>query len=67
MVVDAKVIEACAIGVLLVRGFTEREARALAPRMFQPNPDKPLADLRRELASVFLTLQAHGVMRDRSN
>lgn len=64
---DPKVLVHCMAGVLICRGFTENEAKEYAAKIYQPHPDKPLVELAREIASVFLTLQAHGKMKSEAN
>jgi hypothetical protein len=67
MYVDPKVLTACMTGVLICRGFPEDEARAYADTITKPSPDKPIMELARELASVFLTLEAHGKLKTDAN
>lgn len=59
---DPKVLTACMTGVLVCRGFPDDEAQTYAATIESPHPDKPIVELAREMASVFLTLQAHGKM-----
>jgi hypothetical protein len=67
MYVDPKILTACMTGVFVCRGFPNDEARAYAETITKPHPDKPVIDLSREIASVFLTLQAHGKMTTDAN
>jgi hypothetical protein len=67
MYVNPKILTACMAGVLICRGFPEGEALTYAETITKPNPDKPIADLCREVSSVFLTLQAHGKMATDAN
>lgn len=59
---DFELLTRCMAGVLICRGFPEDEALAYAETIRRERPDKPVADLAREVGSVFLTLQAHGKM-----
>lgn len=62
MVTDIKVLKACMAGVMICRGYSEDEAKRRAETVDQPDPHRPIVELAREIASVFLTLQAHGKM-----
>lgn len=64
---DPNVLVACMTGVLICRGFPEDEARTYAASILKPHPDKPIVELSREVLSVFLTLDAHGHLRHKSD
>lgn len=56
------ILEACIIGVLICRGFEEGVAREYARSIASPHPDAPVKALVKEVASVILTLKAHGML-----
>lgn len=67
MVIEQDLLEACAKGVLIERGFPAEEADEYLKQLRRPHPDKPLVSLVREISSILLTLHAHGKIKDMSN
>lgn len=56
------ILEACAVGVLICRGFEEQIAHELVKTLTCPHPDFPVIELFKEVSSVILTLKAHGMI-----